>query len=57
MDPDITPGTRKYFTDLDYAGMTAIGWSVVTPVPETSVSLNLLAGGLLLAFAGRRKAA
>jgi len=57
MDPDITPGTRKYFTDLDYAGMAAIGWSLVTPVPETSMSLNLLAGGLLLAFAGRRKAA
>lgn len=57
MDPDITPGTRKYFTDLDYAGMAAIGWSLVTPVPETSASLNLLAGSLLLAFAARRKSA
>lgn len=55
MDPDITPGTRKYFTALDYAGMAAIGWSVVTPVPESNISLNLLAGGLLLAFALRRK--
>lgn len=57
MDPDITPGTRKYFTDLDYAGMAAIGWSLATPVPESSISLNLLAGSLLLAFARRRKAA
>jgi hypothetical protein len=54
MDPDITPGTRKYFTDLDYAGMAAIGWSVVTPVPESSISLNLLAGGLLLGLLYRR---
>lgn len=56
MDPDITPGTRKYFTELDYAGLAAIGWSVVSPVPESSASLNLVAGGLLLTLMRRRSA-
>lgn len=55
MTPSITSGTRKYFTDLDYASMAAIGWTVLSPVPETSISLNLFAGGLLLALAYQRK--
>jgi hypothetical protein len=30
MDPDITSGTRKRFTELDAAAMKDIGWTVVT---------------------------
>jgi hypothetical protein len=31
MDPEITQGMRKYFTKLDAAAMTDIGWDVVPP--------------------------
>ncbi|QDS98694.1 matrixin family metalloprotease [Adhaeretor mobilis] len=31
MDPNITTGTRKLWTDLDAAGLTDIGWSVAAP--------------------------
>ncbi|MEO0531666.1 MAG: matrixin family metalloprotease, partial [Planctomycetota bacterium] len=32
MDPDITIGTRKVWTELDAAGLVDIGWDVVAPV-------------------------
>jgi len=44
MDPDITNGTRKVFTYLDYAGLDDVGWDV--PEPTT---LLLLALGCLTA--------
>jgi hypothetical protein len=28
MDPDLTQGTRKDFTDLDFAGLADVGWEV-----------------------------
>jgi hypothetical protein len=28
MDPDLTQGTRKVFTDLDFAGLADVGWEV-----------------------------
>jgi hypothetical protein len=31
MDPILTEGTRRLFTDLDAAGLTDIGWTVVAP--------------------------
>ncbi len=31
MDPNITTGTRKYFTSLDAAAMVDIGWMLVEP--------------------------
>jgi hypothetical protein len=34
MDPEITTGTRKYFTKLDAAALTDIGWTVV-PLPPS----------------------
>ena len=43
MDPDITVGTRKVFTRLDYAGLNDVGW-----VPEPT-TLLLLAFGCLAA--------
>lgn len=34
MDPSLTTGTRKYFTDLDLAALKDIGWEVsAVPVP------------------------
>lgn len=31
MDPSLTFGTRKLFTDLDFAGLTDVGWQVRIP--------------------------
>ncbi len=56
MDPTIFLGTRKYFTDLDYAAMQDIGWEV-TPVPEPGTWVMLLAGLGLVAFKARRRLA
>ena len=53
MDPTITVGTRKYFTDLDFAGLSGIGWEV-TPVPEPE-QFALVAGLGLLGFAVCRR--
>ncbi len=55
MDPTITVGTRKAFTDLDFAAMKDIGWEV-TPVPEPGTWAMLLAGLGLMGFAARRRA-
>jgi hypothetical protein len=34
MDPDLTVGTRKVFTDLDVAALTDVGWEItVVPIP------------------------
>ncbi|MDQ3186731.1 MAG: M10 family metallopeptidase domain-containing protein [Pseudomonadota bacterium] len=47
MDPNIGPGQRKHFTELDYAAMKDIGWQV-SPVPEAESWALMLAGlGLL----------
>lgn len=48
MDPNITVGTVKLFTDLDVAALEDIGWEII-PVPEPGVSaLIALATPLLL---------
>jgi hypothetical protein len=31
MDPNLTQGTRKLFTDLDFAGLDDVGWEVTVP--------------------------
>jgi len=54
MDPSITSGTRKLFTDLDVAALTDVGWEVSTvPVPA---AVWLFGSGLLglVAVARRR---
>ena len=57
MDPTLVNGTRKYFTDLDYAAMADIGWevNVPPPVPEASTWAMLMAGLGLVAVAVRRR--
>ncbi|MEE9395748.1 MAG: matrixin family metalloprotease [Methylococcales bacterium] len=44
MDPSLTVGTRKHFTDLDLAALQDVGWEV-TAVPLPS-ALLLFGGGL-----------
>ena len=47
MDPAISAGQRKHFTELDYAAMKDIGWQV-SPIPEAEVWAMMIAGlGLL----------
>jgi protocatechuate 3,4-dioxygenase beta subunit len=36
MDPSLTQGTRKLMTDLDFAGLDDLGWSVTYPVANTA---------------------
>ena len=51
MDPSITVGTRKLFTQLDLAALKDVGWQVnVTAVPIPSAIW--LFGSALLGFAG-----
>jgi hypothetical protein len=52
MDPTLTVGTQKYFTNLDFAGMQDIGWTVV---PEPSGLLLLAAALLAMAALSRRR--
>jgi hypothetical protein len=56
MDPNITVGTRKYFTTLDYQGLQDIGWEV-TAVPEPETYAMMLLGLGVLGWAGKRRKA
>jgi hypothetical protein len=55
MTPSISAGVRKEFTELDFAGLSDLGWQVLTPVPEPVTVLGLAAGALGLARVVRRK--
>jgi len=55
MSSSITTGTRKEFTDLDYAALSDIGWQV-TPVPVPA-AVWLFTSGLLGLFAAARRRA
>lgn len=50
MDPTITAGTRKYFTNLDWAGLADIGWEVESSalLPSQQVAVVPLPAGLWL---------
>ena len=56
MDPTLTNGTRKLFTNLDVMGLNDIGWNTnVSPVPEPSFYATLVGFGLAgFAFLRRR---
>jgi hypothetical protein len=47
MDPNVTTGTRKRFTDLDNAALDDIGWDVAATAVPLPPALFLFAGGLL----------
>jgi hypothetical protein len=53
MDPSITVGTRKLFTDLDYAGLADVGWETAAVPFEFSPSLGII---LVSALYGIKKA-
>lgn len=55
MTPDIASGTRKVFTELDWAAMEDIGWQVV-PVPEPADAAAFVAAALLGVAGGRKVA-
>lgn len=56
MTPALLVGSRKFFTDLDYAALSDIGWEV-TPVPELETWVMLSAGvGMIGLWFGRRRA-
>ena len=52
MDPTITSGDRKRFTDLDLAALSDIGWDVVIPEPATIFVMTAAGLPVLL---GRRR--
>lgn len=54
MDPSLAAGTRKHFTDLDFAAMQDIGWQV-TPVPEAGTWVMMLVGLALVGGVARRR--
>jgi hypothetical protein len=54
MDPSLLQGTRKYFTELDYAGLDDLGWQVAVPEPGVG---GLLAVGGAMALGWRRRGA
>jgi hypothetical protein len=56
MTPRIANGTRKNFTNLDFAAMQDIGWQV-TAVPETSTWAMMLSGLALVGGLARRRSA
>lgn len=53
MDPQLTEGTRKQFTDLDVAALGDIGWDLV-PEPST-LALALMGLVAVLAYCWRRR--
>lgn len=51
MDPTITTGTRKHFTNVDVQTLADIGWAITIPEPA---SLAMMVAGAVLVL-GRRK--
>ncbi len=54
MDPDISYGVRKLFTDLDLAALDDIGWDIASPVPLPP-ALLLFSSGLIGIFGIRMR--
>jgi hypothetical protein len=55
MTPAITTGTRKEFTELDFAGLDDLGWQV-TPIPEPTWALALAVPAVALLRRRRARA-
>ena len=56
LTPSISAGTRKYFTDMDWALLQDVGWQVAA-VPEAETWVMMLAGLGLLGWHTRRRIA
>lgn len=56
MTPSLANGTRKNFTNLDFAAMQDIGWQV-TAVPEADTWAMMLSGLVLVGGLARRRSA
>lgn len=56
MTPSLANGTRKNFTNLDFAAMQDIGWQV-TAVPEAGTWAMMLSGLVLVGGLTRRRSA
>jgi len=56
MTPSLANGTRKNFTNLDFAAMQDIGWQV-TAVPEADTWAMMLSGLVLVGGLARRRPA
>ena len=57
MGPNIAPGQRSYFTDLDFAALKDIGWQVSpAPVPVPGALVLLFSGLSLMVAWGKRNA-
>lgn len=54
MTPTIAAGERQYFTELDWAALTDIGWQIA-PVPEPETYAMMLLGLGLIGIAARRR--
>lgn len=54
MDPDLSVGSKKFFTDLDFAALSDLGWDII-PVPEPSSVLLMLGGCGVAGFVRRRR--
>ena len=54
MDPSLTVGTRKYFTELDIAALIDIGWTVM-PIPEPRLAALFGLGALGILIGRRRR--
>jgi hypothetical protein len=52
MDPTLTIGQRKYFTELDFAGLADLGWQII---PEPSSAAFFLTAGFVLSGWVRRR--
>ena len=57
LDPTLTLGTRKVFTDLDLAALRDIGWEVNAAVIPIPAAIWLLTGGLTGLFLTSRRTA
>ena len=59
LSPSIQAGTRKYYTELDWALLEDIGWEIapVAVIPEAHTWAMMLAGLGLVGWRGRRRRA
>ena len=55
MDPTIMLGTRKYYTDLDVAALSDLGYTVTAAVPEPATEAGIIGLVVLMVAVWRRR--